>query len=362
MDELEVCPECRVPKLTTGEHAWLNNGDLVQARDHGNRVIFLESENLDPLFQEIGNIIGMPVEAILIGAVRRGLRAYLKLFISDEAREKVRKKELSLKAVDDGFRELGRPMGYGSYEFVDMRYEDDSEDFFTVSITEPFSVPISAASHCAAMEAILDIDYAVTYSEAGPDKYNIFAFPSPHPRAFKGRMQTERYEHHDGDFELERCPSCGGPKALSVCKWYMQRGVIINEALKHRMAVLGSPYLDPIFQELEAELGDTIPKIIVEAQKRFTKTGFYSMENVLDAGDFKVQLALRGLGNLRELKIGKRGVHMLVENVTVPYLVIGMMQGIFEMAFDVESEVDWELSTGNLRMELAPKAFVVNTL
>jgi hypothetical protein len=356
MNELEVCPECGLPKLVTSEHAWLDNGDMVQARDHSNRVILLECENLDPLFREIGNIIGMSIEPILMGAVRRGLRTYLRLFIPDETRKKVRAKELSLKAVDDGFRELGRPMGYGSYEFVDMRYEDDGDDFFTVSISEPFSVPISAASHCAAMEAILDTDYAVTYSQAGPDKYTISAFPSPHPRGLKGRMHTQPYAHTAGDFELERCPTCGGPRALSVCKWYLERGVIVIEALGHRMAVLGAPYLNPIFEELEEELGDTIPQVIVEAQKRFTKTGFYTIEDVADAGDFRVQLALRGLGNLRELRMGRRGVHMLVENVTVPQLVVGMMQGIFEMAFDLESNVEWRVSRGNLMMELTPRS------
>ncbi|OFW66177.1 MAG: hypothetical protein A2V52_06550 [Actinobacteria bacterium RBG_19FT_COMBO_54_7] len=361
MYQLEACPECKVPTLVTKEHTWLNNGEMVQARDDGHRVIFLESDNLDPLFTEIGNIIGRPVENILIGAVRRALRMYLRLFVPKETREKVRTKEISLKAIDDGFRELGRPMGYGSYEFVDMRYEGDGEDFFTVSISEPFSVPISAASHCAAMEAILDTDYAVTYSEVGPDKYNIFAFPSPHPRAFRGRMKTDRYEHHDGDFEHERCPTCDAPKALSVCRWYIERGVIFNEALRHRMAVIGSQYLDPIFVELEAELGETIPRTIVEAQRRFTKTGFYSFESVRDAGDFRSQLALRGLGNLRELQIGKRGLYMLVENIAVTHLVVGMMQGIFETAFDLESNVDWEISRGNLRMELAPKAFAMNT-
>jgi hypothetical protein len=361
LNELEVCPECGVPVLVTGENAWLDNGDIVQARDRSNRIMLLECENLDPLFKEIANIIGLSVEPILMNAVRRGLRTYLRLFVPDETREKIRKKELSLKLVDDGFRELGKPMGYGSYEFIDMRYEDDLDDYFTVSISEPFSVPISAASHCAALEAILDIDYAVAYSAIGTDKYSISAFPSPHPRAFKGRMQIEPYAHTSGGFELEKCPTCGGPKALAVCKWYLERGVIVNEALGHRMAVLGDPYLNPIFQELEAELGEAIPATIVEAQRRFTRTGFYGIEQVQDAGDFREQLALRGLGNLRELKIGRRGLHMLVENVTVPQLVAGMMQGIFEMAFDLESDIEWEVSRHNLRMELSPRTVSIGT-
>ena len=47
---LTPCSECGAPKYFTQEHLWLNNGDIVQKRDQRHRLIFLESENLDPLF------------------------------------------------------------------------------------------------------------------------------------------------------------------------------------------------------------------------------------------------------------------------------------------------------------------------
>jgi hypothetical protein len=341
----------------TREHAWLNNGDLVQAREHGHRLIFLESENLDPLFDEIGKLIGLSVEPILFGAVRRAIRMYLKRFVTDEMRQQISDGRLSIKAVDDGFRELARPLGYGNYEFVAMRCEGDLDDFFTVSITEPFSVTISAASHCAAMEAITGADHTVECENTAPDRYEIRAFPSPHPEAFEGRMRMERYRHKEGDIELLRCSTCGGPMALSVCRWHPERGIIINELLQRRMAMLGAPYLEVMFEELENELGDSIPSVIVEAQRRFTGTGFYSINDVKDASDFRTQLALRGVGNLREFRIGGRGVRMEVHNVAIPYMVIGMMQGIFERTFDMGSMVDWELADGNLIMEVTPAVF-----
>lgn len=48
-----TCEECNAPLVFTGEHLWLNNGDIVQKRDQGHRLVFLESENLDPLIRGI---------------------------------------------------------------------------------------------------------------------------------------------------------------------------------------------------------------------------------------------------------------------------------------------------------------------
>jgi len=323
-------------------------------------MALIECENLDPLFAGIGQLIGSPIEHIVVEAVRKNMRSYLKRFVTDDVRERILVGGLDPAEVDKLFMATSEPMGYGTYQPVDSRFEQDGDDYNTVSVSEPFSVPICAASHCAAMEAILGYDHAVTYSQIDPQLYSITAFPSPQPRAYEDRLHTRRYEHQDGDLELERCPSCGGPKALSMCTWYLNRGIIFNKPLKRRMAFVGPAELDPIFAELQEELGDMIPQIIVEAQRRFTKTGFYTIDEVQNEGDFRIQLALRGLGNLRELKINKRGMHMLVENAALPTMIVGMMQGIFEMTFDMETELEWEVSRGNLRVELLPKGVTVS--
>lgn len=356
----ELCPECGVSTGFSRDHTWLDNGDLVQARDHGHRLTFIESDNLDPLFAGISHIIGMSIEPIIIETVRRNIRSYLKRFVPDEVHEKISAGKLHPIDIDRGFMALANQNGYGRYEVVESRYEDDPDDYHTVSITEAFSLPICAGTHCGAMEAILGYDHAVTYTKSGPQTYNIVAFPYQQPRAFKGRLHAIRYEPAGGDLVLERCPTCGCPRALAECEWHLERGVIMNKLLNRRMAVLGQMELSPIFVELEEELGDTIPQIVVEAQRRFSKTGFYSIQDVKDESEFRVTLAMRGLGNLRELKINRRGLHMLVENAALPPMIVGMMQGIFEMAFDLDTDVEWEISRGSLRMELIPRSVAIS--
>ncbi len=152
----------------------------------------------------------------------------------------------------------------------------------------------------------------------------------------------------------------GVPAALAGYKWYPDRGVVKNTHTGKRMAILGSE-TDAIFAELEREFGEIIPRAVVEAQRRFVKTGFYSIEEVGDEGDIRTQLALRGLGNLREIKMGKRGVRMRLDNAGLHLMVVGLVQGLFEMAFGIESSVDWELSPdGDLEVEVIPKGVMEN--
>jgi hypothetical protein len=352
---LKTCPECKVPEYVHDEHIWLNNGDIIQKREHRHRLVLIDSENLDPLFKGIEQVVGTSIDHIVIGSVRKNTRSYLSLLIPDDVKEKVCNKEIDYRSIDEGFKMVAKTLGFGRYEFVDHRYEGDDDDYCTATITEPFSLPITVASHAAAIEAIQGRDHSVIYAEEKPGVWKITAFPQKHAEELKGRLQSVSYKHREGDIELERCSTCGCPKALGNYRWYIDRGIILNEFTKRRMAIFSPQELDPIFQELELELGDTIPSVVVEAQRRFTKTGFYSIEDIADEGDFRTQFALRGLGNMREIKMNPKGLFMRLENTTLHLMIVGMIQGIFEMAFDVESTVGWRLSEeGDLEVEVFP--------
>jgi len=350
---LQPCEECGVPRVVKNEYIWLDNGDIVHKRDQRDRIVFCECENLDPLFLGIENIFGSPIEHIIIDCIRRTYRSYCKLFLPSDVSEMVRKGQLDAKALDDGFVELAIPMGVGKFGFVDMRLKWDANDFYTVSISEPNSLLMCAACHCGAMEAILGYDQWVEYSEAEPGIYNLTAFPSSHPEELKGKMRWEHYAHSKGDLELKRCATCGAPAALSENRWHLDRGIIVNSVTQRRMAVMGPNQTDPIFRELEMRLGDDIPRVVVEAQRRFTLNGFYTMNEYGSMEEFRAGLAMRGLGNLKELEIKRSGVRMRMENAVLHLMIAGMMQGIFDAALHTDSTIDWESSPGgNLELEI----------
>ena len=366
MQSVQLCPECKVPEIFSAENLWLNNGDIVQKRDQGSRLAFLECENLDPLFANIGEIIGMPIERMIINITARGVKSYLKRMIPEDIRSVL----LSMKPGDAVLGErcrqlidpltetntmLARIMGYGRYEHRGYRYERDEEDFSTIRVTEPYSVPLVVGSHIGHNAALVGGETAVDYEEISPGVYELIAHWAAGDEALEERLKIEEYVHKDGDVELERCGTCGGPAVFSGYEWDLDRGIIRNTFTGRRMAILGPSLLDPIFEELEAELGEAIPRAVVEAQRRFVKTGFYSIEEVRDEGDMRTQFALRGLGNLRQIEMGKKGVRARMDNTTLHLVVVGLIQGLFDMAFDIDSNVEWELSEENdLSVEVTP--------
>jgi hypothetical protein len=356
MQQIKLCPECKAPEQITGDHLWLNSGVIVHKASQTSRMAFIECGNLDPLFKGIGEIIGMPIDHMVTDIARRTAAIYLSNQIPSHVRDAIRKQESGLDSIIDAMIVTSKLFGLGKYELVDIRTEGDEGDYNITRIAEPYSLLIGVGTIAGSRQALSGRPAAVSYKEVSPGVYDVKASAGELPEELEERMHFKEYHHRSGDIELEKCATCGGPKALSGFKWHLDRGVIINTHTTRRMALLGPANLDPIFDVLEEELGETIPRTVVEAQKRFVKSGFYSIEEVGDEGDFRTQLALRGLGDLQEIKIGAKGLHMHIDNAAVHLMIVGLAQGLFEMAFDVDSQVEWELSEeGDLEVAVVPR-------
>jgi hypothetical protein len=355
--DVNVCPECGVPELINQREVWLSNGEIVLRANEEIRMGFIECENLDPLFKQIGEIIGIPIEPLVVDITARAAARFTRNLVPQTLREAIRTNQLGLEAMASFIFQICHMMGYGKYELVDYRYERDNEDYCLIRIEAPFSVPEAAGYISGVVSALLGRELSVTYEEVSPEVYEFNGRWYEYDEERAEKMKLLSYSPQDGDIELERCPTCGATYGLKNYKWDLDRGLIVNKINGHRMAMLGPDQVEVLFTVLEEELGETIPATVVEAQRRFTKTGFYSIEQVSDEGDFRTQLALRGLGNLQEIRMGPPGVFMRINNATGHLLTVGMVQGLYEMAFDVASSVDWALSEdGNLEVQVSPKA------
>lgn len=356
---IDFCPECKVPEPFNQGQVWLNNGDIVQKVNPEARLGFIECENLDPLFANVSDIIGMSIESMVTNITARGTEKYMNQLIPEPVKEMIQARQMDPTAFLEPVLNYCHIIGFGKYEFVDSRYERDEDDYSILRIEAPFSVPEAAGAIAGVASALVGGEHAVSYKEISHGVYEFRTQWTEYPEELKEKLQTSPHHHRDGDIELERCATCGLPVALSGFRWYLDRGLIVNKYSGRRLAILGPELLDVLFKALEDELGETIPEVVVEAQRRFTRTGFYSIEEVSDEGDFRTQLALRGMGNLREIKMGVNGMRMRIDNAAGHLLIVGMAQGLFEMALDVGSNVEWELSEdGDLEVEVRPQTIM----
>jgi hypothetical protein len=220
----------------------------------------------------------------------------------------------------------------------------------------PYSVPLWCGDFSGSVEAVTQDHGAVTYEEVSENTIEATSRLSEHSPELKERLQLKQYAFTEGGIELDRCSTCGGPVALSAYEWRFEKGVIISRDTGRRVAMLGPYYLEVVFDELEKELGGTIPRVIIEAQRRFVKTGFYRIEELQDEEDFRKMLALRGLGELQETILAESGLKVTIKNAVLHLMMAGLMQGYFETMTGSESEVDWEMrDDGTLELEIKKK-------
>ncbi len=357
MAEIESCPECNVPTQFVNSHVWLAGGIIVQANDRTHRMVMMESDNLDPLYEGIVEIIGVPIERIIIETKRRATREYISRLVPAEIKESILKREMSVEPMIEALNVTSNIMGYGKTSLVAYRFERDEDDFVTERIENPYSVPLWCGDLAGSTEAVTTLDNSVTYERISENTIEVTSRPSEHPPELKERLQLKEQEFSEGGIELERCPACGGPAGLASFEWHPEKGVIISVDTGRRIAMLGPHYQEAIFDELERELGETIPKVIIEAQRRFVKTGFYHIKELEDQESFRRMLALRGLGDLQEITLSKRGLKVVILNAAVHLMMAGLLQGYYETMTRSESEVDWEMSAdGTLELNITAKA------
>lgn len=168
----------------------------------------------------------------------------------------------------------------------------------------PCSVPIIAGAVAGAVEAFIDRTVGVTYQEISPDTVEIRVCESVHPLEMRNRLWFKPHQPSRGGIELRKCATCGGPARLSGFGWDPDTGIIRDGATGRRVALLGPPIIDTFLEELGSELGESVPEIVVEAQRRFVRNGYYPVALVHDQ-QMREQLALRGLGDLKELKMDR---------------------------------------------------------
>ena len=358
MPDINICPQCAIPLFVGTQHVWRDDGIIETKREGNQRLVFFECGSLDPLFDGIAEIIDVPLERLVIEASRRSTRSYMDHVVPDDVKDMIETGEIDLDLVFDSTFLIWRVMGYGKLSLDEVRYEHDEKDYITVHAERPYSVPLAVGNFAGSIEALVRDEPGIEYEETKPGVYSITIFRSENPPELKSRLRWKGFEreYRPGGVELEKCPTCGAPAALHEFHWDQVNGSIRSTVTGRRMVLTGPSMIDPIFDEMESELGETIQGVVVEAQKRFIRSGFFALDEVVSEDEMRVSLALRGLGELKELKMSKKGARLLLENAALPLLVVGMTQGLFEKTFDRESEVEWELGDdGDLQVEVKPR-------
>jgi hypothetical protein len=189
----------------------------------------------------------------------------------------------------------------------------------------------------ATIEAFEQRDMCVKYEKISDDLYLLSTRPGGHPIELSERLKRKIYETKPGDISYERCSECGVPQGVARCQWNLEEGKIIDPITGKRMAFFDPAAVDTVFEDLETELGESLPEAIVEAQRRYGKLSM-SADNWKRSGyDFKAWAALRGLGNITAYKADEKHLNLTLENPSMNLAMVGMAIALYELAWGKES-------------------------
>jgi hypothetical protein len=364
MAAMQLCAECGVPLRVSQGMKWDGNGVIPLSVNPRRRSVFYESDVVDNLFKGIGDIIGMSIDHIVIESRRRDVRRFIERTLTpqieesleyqvdlvsetDPAQKEAKRKRLleMRKGYQLQVDEIGRVYGYGNIHVSD-RWET-GEDFAwrTLVISNPHSMLFYPAEMLGSVEGFEQTDMRVEYELTGENSYAVTVYPGSHPLELKERLRRKRYDFKPGDIEFERCSTCGVPSEVSRCKWDIEAGTIIDNLTGRRMAIFGPEAMEAVLEDLEAELGEVIPEVAIESQRRYIRSAWTEEEWRRDADAFRRMIAVRGVGNLTYFEGDRQGLTLTIQNSCLHLLMVGAIQALVEMAYRVEdSTYEWDIS------------------
>ena len=323
---IRKCRKCGVPMVAGKAHAWKDNGMIVQRRNPDNRMIFMETENMEDLFKGIEDIIGAPIAHLVIESIRREARKYLESELPLPAGKLGRRMFLNMairKSID-----IGTGMGIGHIEPSERRLRFDDGDYYSEIIQFPRSITMFAGEGLAAFEAITRHDGTVAYEKIAANTFRLTIRAGEHPLELQGYFAKAPHPEKPGDIKWRRCERCGTPLDIATCRWDYETGCIFLPDSGNRVSIYSPTPIEAVFKDLEAELGVEIPEAIIEAQRRHISRSMVLAE-AKSIDEYRYALALRGLGYISRLHIGVDHVAVTIQNPCLYPLLVGTVKGIF---------------------------------
>lgn len=337
MQKARQCRVCEVPRGFSRDYKWNSDGTATMRDNPDLRNIFCETEGIEELFHNINSLLGTDISPIIAEGKRKFGAGYLAGLFSNIKGVVVR--TLLRRHVYKMVTGISPITGYGDFSLLDYR----RGKYVKVRGRNIYCLPLLMGDLQAVFEVIEGRPGAISLMKEG-DAYIIEITPGDFAELeFESRLELTPRPRKPGDIEYRRCPECDLPLDFRGYDWDLQGGVITGKASGRNMALIGLESLQSVFRELETELGEDIPRAIMEAQRRYVRRAFTRAE-VENTEDYLFhQLALRGMGNLVRQEIAADGLEATIENGSPPPMVAGWLQGVSEVLSGKDSGCDYEV-------------------
>lgn len=346
------CRECGFPRVISLLLRWNDNGTITQRfslREF--RVVFFHVGFLEGLFANVEERLGLSIEHLAFEAQRNASRAVFEVFYSRmPGGHLVRKFRAGKRMTVESFNKVAGMTGM--CHSATLKYEPG--EVGVARMKNPFNPHLMAANVVGAFEFLEDCPFDYSWEEEGRDSYVITVTPAPGKADVSERLEVELTPPVSGDVVFNRCPRCKVPRALSHLSWDEAEGIILDTRTGTRVMMSDGYMVTTVFRELSRELGEEVDRVLVDAQKDWTRRhvgeiGLTAGEGTL-AGDellaayrsYLGGLPIYGQGNPVGLEQLDPGIAIEVRNPYDMYILAGTLQGLYEALEKKQGAVEWE--------------------
>lgn len=355
--EIKRCKKCDTP-LAFGRYiVWTGGGTILAERAPNLRLFFIEVDELLNLLAYLSELLGVPIDNILIESerpigrelVESSFPAYVARFT--RSIPDIFHRMFFAKAAFRQVAGYARAMGYGSATMIE--YEGKKRSMLRVR--NPHCLPLIIGDCTGAFQVMLGVNTTATWKKENGTTLIEFRKTDEKPY----NVPINRSGFIPGEVDFERCQGCGVPLPVSDnFEWDMLNGIITNRRTAYREAFLSVEGINAIFSEMEKELGDEVPLMMAQRQAELMRDRM-SKRNLEEEGGIWglfEELKLRGMGNPVEVEEAGKQLKVKVENPFNDALVAGRIAGYYEAVEKVKSRMTWVSSEeGYLVIGIEPK-------
>lgn len=345
---LERCGFCTAPIYLRIAAAWNDDGTITGRYAPSTRVVQLYDSEINHILSGISGRIGHDIGRIVVEGERKAAIQF-----NRDLMERWRGPTRALMHSRLFYRPLNllllraaRSAGLGSGRILHYRWGDEIE----IEFSSPFNIPILAGDMLGTFEAFFSKPAEVTWEGDSRRAVITISTAGGASHVEEQRLKPLLPPTRPGGVSFDRCPRCGIP--LEVTRRYrfdLDDGVATEVKGGRRIVTVIIDSLLSVFEELEGELGEDIPRMIVDLEGDFIKE---NAERAGGPGDAHLvegllgDLTVKGMGNPVGISVSADGIlEVRIDNPFSRELLAGRVLGYYRMLWGDPARVEWTPDT-----------------
>jgi hypothetical protein len=327
---LRRCKECETPLAYSKFIRWFPNGTVIGIDGNRTRLVFLETELLTRIIDGISAAIGFNIQPIVIEAERRIGRSFIDTLIPSIYHNlglyHLPRSQALINPPSQYIFDHVAGLGYGRFILLNYKFRKS----MTVLCRNPYNSGMLMGDSLGVWEFLENKEGVCQGgTESGMLKITLEESREPQPHQ-EDRLVPAKPVYTPGKSIYDICPGCRLPSFIGKAyAWNLDEGVCNDRRTGQRVACMPVASLEAVIRELEEELGQDIPRLVLDISTRAVREfcGSIRLESWHDFERQLREMPLRGMGSARITARDQDSCLVTVDNPFSPILIDGILTG-----------------------------------